>query len=683
MRKIIRTILAHYGHVFTLSDSNFKIKWYVKIPILLGQLSFFCFRQHSIKNEKDIERLKNTLKNIGWLNVNWLLSISKIFAIKTIDEQWQKAAKVLLDGSKLVIIDISSLTTSLAWEVQVTKECGLEQNIILIASKDNAETALEWKNRYDEPDKYDIPLFYYNDKGLIAKQNEFEEGIVSILAKDYLANHTSYTVSVIKRTLSTTGIILAVFFVVLFFISPYLFPNFVARNSPFPAQATKAYIQSKLTSLKDPEQVQIRDRLKKKWPEKVAAHTLTYAIHHESTECEAIAEALRDLADASQMNNYIKLVEDGDEVISQSASDIVLRDETLHPEQLVLHFLSNNKLHIKEKMLSFIQEKETDANFLSELTNILGNDDLNKIETKYLETQHDDAKSKERLEHRIKQYYLDLYGFLNRNRALVNISIMRSKYTASQNKDIKIIFALNMLIDNDASGIESMFDNYFLTKYYNAEIKKPGTLYIFEGIFGGPPKPFREITNSILGRKIIFNQLPRQDLILETKASLHGSTLPTPLIRFLLRNYPGISLMEFNEVIAPASLSASLHEYFVTESPEKVQRFTDILIAKRDGLNLIIEKESIHIDERLNTAWLLANIGDIAAAKIAIESSRKTKTFILSTYYPYESKSEDILKALIKKTSGNFHKSYLIALKHDLRPNIEALLNKLINKARY
>ncbi|MBK7434797.1 MAG: hypothetical protein IPI66_13490 [Chitinophagaceae bacterium] len=48
LSRIIRSGLANYGHVFTLSDSKFKVKWYVRIPVFMGQLSLFNFRQRNI-----------------------------------------------------------------------------------------------------------------------------------------------------------------------------------------------------------------------------------------------------------------------------------------------------------------------------------------------------------------------------------------------------------------------------------------------------------------------------------------------------------------------------------------------------------------------------------------------------------------------------------------------------------
>jgi hypothetical protein len=110
LNKLIKSILGNYGHVFTLSDKNFKIKWYVRIPLLLGQMSFFHFRQRNIRKKNDLEKLSKSLKNRGWLNVNWYLSSTKVFSIKTTDQFWQDTTKVLLEHGELIVFDVSTFT---------------------------------------------------------------------------------------------------------------------------------------------------------------------------------------------------------------------------------------------------------------------------------------------------------------------------------------------------------------------------------------------------------------------------------------------------------------------------------------------------------------------------------------------------------------------------------------------
>ncbi|WP_431213624.1 hypothetical protein ACQ86N_01540 [Puia sp. P3] len=185
IRKIIRSYVSNYGHVFTLSDSNFKVKWWIRIPLMLGQTSFFHFRQRIIRDASGLAALARKLQDKAWLNINWLLSSGKIFSVRTSDEYWHDTAELLLKDSRLVIFDILSLTSALEWEIEMTKSHGLEQHIILIAAKDNEAVVNEWKRKYDTPDDgYSIPVFYYDASGRLQDSAGLEQTVAEILAKD-------------------------------------------------------------------------------------------------------------------------------------------------------------------------------------------------------------------------------------------------------------------------------------------------------------------------------------------------------------------------------------------------------------------------------------------------------------------------------------------------------------------
>ena len=57
LKRVVRGEVAPFGHLYTLSDADIKVPWYVRIPILLGQLALFSFRMRRIRDEKQIPRL--------------------------------------------------------------------------------------------------------------------------------------------------------------------------------------------------------------------------------------------------------------------------------------------------------------------------------------------------------------------------------------------------------------------------------------------------------------------------------------------------------------------------------------------------------------------------------------------------------------------------------------------------
>ena len=49
LRRIIARSLAGFGHTYTLADSRIHVPLYIRIPILVGQLSFFAFHRRKVR----------------------------------------------------------------------------------------------------------------------------------------------------------------------------------------------------------------------------------------------------------------------------------------------------------------------------------------------------------------------------------------------------------------------------------------------------------------------------------------------------------------------------------------------------------------------------------------------------------------------------------------------------------
>ena len=44
LARVVRGDVARFGHVYTLADAELRVRWYVRVPFLLGQLALLSFR---------------------------------------------------------------------------------------------------------------------------------------------------------------------------------------------------------------------------------------------------------------------------------------------------------------------------------------------------------------------------------------------------------------------------------------------------------------------------------------------------------------------------------------------------------------------------------------------------------------------------------------------------------------
>jgi len=537
LRRIIRRQIGNYGHVFTLSDSNFRIKWYVRIPILLGQTSFFHFRPRDITNSRGIIALKRTLENIGWLNINWLLSSSKIFSVKTTDDFWQDAAGTLLDGSRLVIFDVSVLTKPLDWEANKVKALGMEQHVVVTAGEENRAIAEEFKARYDSmDDDYDIPLFYYNGKGVLLDDRRFEETIAGILAKKAAARHDRYFISTLKRALLTACIFIGLFMALLLYLSPYLAPGLPGRYSPLPGQAVVACLQANLARQDSAHMEAIRQHIHGKWPARAAALSIGYAYHHQAAECNAVAATLKDLADPSQLMEYIRLTGAGEPFMGEQAFEIVRSLKKTDEEDLILHLLANPRIDCKEKALLLVGDRKLHAGYLARFIDTLSAPS-NAVRPPPVPrpghaTSRAYAGSTDSFDIRARRYYLDLYRLLSGRMDSIDLTQVKKKADGDTARDLHILFSLLLLDAREGQYLPALFDTYFIDAYYNLTLKEKNTIYFRSTI----PHPFKDITDSMLHKTAAFSGLP--DYTTLTKR-LPATSLPQAYIYFLLKNYPG------------------------------------------------------------------------------------------------------------------------------------------------
>ncbi|HEY4291356.1 MAG TPA: hypothetical protein VGN00_29850 [Puia sp.] len=615
IRRIIRTSVSNYGHVFTLSDSNFRIKWYIRLPLLIGQASFFHFRPRFIKDDPSLADLDKKLSDRGWLNINWLLSSGKIFSVKSTDEYWQAAAQLLLKECRLVLMDITLLTGPLEWETKVTKQQGLEESIILIASEKNSQVVQDWKRLYDTPDIYDIPLYYYDEKGSLLDKAGFEQTAAGILAKNTIVSNRDYGRLALKKVLLTIGTVCGTFLVILFFLSPYLFPTITAKHSPFMRQAVRAYVEARLGASDDEKLAPVSKRIRTKWPVQSAALSIEYAYHHNSAESDAVIRTLTDLADPALRKEYIKLVETGKPAMAEAAYSIIRRWPAPDSGQLVLRWLRNDRIDNKEMALQWIGDGPVDSGYVVQLLDALC--DQHVADTSL----------------RSRQYYWWWYRLLSRNLIPIDREV--------KDKDVRLLLTLLSLKNGNGKGVANLFDSYFLETWYPVQLKDSNKIYLFSPV----PRPFEKITDSIFTARRALAYLPSYDSLLHSSRLSPGTELPGSYISFLLSSYPNANLNDFNDRMHTDALPLALYQYLREDTVRSIGRYLRLIGDHQQKFDSLMIADSIFTKEQLSIAWLLANIGDPGVLAVANDAAQKEETeFLFVRTHPYADWAGEIIR---------------------------------------
>ncbi len=689
LRRLSRSVLGNYGHVFTLSDKNFKIPWYVHIPVVLGQMSFFHFRQQTIKKANDLDKLRKTLGNRGWLNINWFLSSSKIFAVKTTDEWWQEAALILLRECDLIIFDVSTFTEALEWETNTTKKLNLESKIIVVANEANRETALEWKLKYDNPDDdYDIPLFFYDSESELTDVAALEEGIATVLAAIQGGVPVKYTTGILKKTAYTSAAMVLVFGVVLFLVSPFVMPGLAGRLTPFPRQVVQSYIQLHLQDMPDSaDAAAIRQRAKNTWPQKVAALAVDYAYHHQAAECEGVAAAVSHLAHASVIADYLQLVEKGEPLMADTAFAALTTmpgsgGGDFEPAGLALRLLGNKRLDVKEKGLRLLQTKPVAAVTILRVIEELSKPGYVALMPPFQHKPKNGLdfsgffKSEKSFEERLLLFYSGLFDLLNTNGLEVPVSRLEVAYRQAASEEARMVLAILLLHRKNAVGLRSILRPSFLNLFYKekktALFSRPamvlsGLGLAVDSMLGGPER---------LANMPSYNEISR----LRSPSPIYTSLSATAL-QFLLRNYPVSVLTELKSFIDAQTLASLLRRYMPQANAADFRTGISIVRDRSAELTAFMQNSENETEERLDAAWLLAHTGTMAAAVTALEASKEESTGLFSRSRPYESEAKVILQRLLTTIPQPFDQAPLLKASQGLSPEIQVIFDKLVRKA--
>jgi len=243
LRKIIARHLSRFGHVFTLADSQIHLPWNVRIPILLGQLSFVHFRPRKITDKKQVAGLRRLLGQRWRLNINWMVSFRKIFAIQSSDECWQSCVRLLLDKADLVVADISNLHTSLLWEIAECRRLNLISRVVFLCSTQKRVDGLAWiaEAQREGVLPANVPVFVYSAKGL-EDNAALQQCVMQMLSRMSTSSPPAPTTEITLGLGVTLLFSLVLASIAAFVTSPYAFTTQAIRYSPFEWQVMHAYL---------------------------------------------------------------------------------------------------------------------------------------------------------------------------------------------------------------------------------------------------------------------------------------------------------------------------------------------------------------------------------------------------------------------------------------------------------
>ena len=177
LKRVARREVAPFGHLYTLSDADIKVSWYIRIPILLGQLALFSFRMRRIRDQKQIPRLSRAVDRTWLRNINWCMSIGKIFPVASSDDHWRRVVDCLLTRSSAVIIDVSDLRENVMWEIDRAKSLGVEARILYLISSDRVDASQAALTQALGAETCASRLFRYTEDGL-AHRDRFRAALV-------------------------------------------------------------------------------------------------------------------------------------------------------------------------------------------------------------------------------------------------------------------------------------------------------------------------------------------------------------------------------------------------------------------------------------------------------------------------------------------------------------------------
>ncbi|MEO6231629.1 MAG: hypothetical protein ABJB11_11460 [Ferruginibacter sp.] len=727
---IISSGLSKYADTFTLADSSFNVPWYVRIPFIQGQLSLFHFRQIIINKQSRLNAFKYRIMQKVWLNINWLLSADKIFAVHSSDQFWQQTAAVLLASSDLIVFDVSMESTNIAWEMEQCVQHQLGNKIITICNSRNKAVVEQWMEKFKHSIETPIPLFFYREKGELTDQNGFDNCVVGKLAQSYRRSasqqpnewqqitqpnaETTFKEKEIskpsiseaffgkepsaryafKRTAKLFAFTVAVVLVVLFFFSPYIYPPYVAANSFLPGQAVAAYIQCSKIKVDSARLERLGRSIHRRWPNKAAKYAAKNALNHYEDECNASVFVLGKLADPSQYQLYRQLVTNAEPPIAAMAAHILGTmkdaDGSILPFALQLMASANlddrlNAIEILHALPLYAAIADT---ILAKAAVVPVSEKVSEHKASFADMRRHKSKDIPIDPQNEDYYYLGLFRLLS-NSVEPRHKPLLQKMAIAPHLRQRIFAGLLLAQMNDARCVPVLIDALHIQQTKSVSIL----------FFTWPVAsfPYEQEIDSSMRQLSQPEYKPPIDSFLVRLNNSSGSYFSDSLsdkshallslLMFVAQQYSvEESLKIFDKVPEDAPLQLanvldSLYKLNNTDMQKRVVTFVrlqDQLLLK----NLTYNNKT---SERLTSAWLLARIGSAKIIKSVVEIANiypLKDIFSSKKEYPHVTEAVNILELLAANLKTACNTDELIDLQKVARPELQAVLQRLMRKCK-
>lgn len=305
LQRLINARFARFGHVFTLADASIKVPWTVRVPVLLGQLALVNFRPRMVDSERKLLGLQRLLGRLRWLNINWFVSLRKIFPVRASDEYWQRCVAVLLEHADLVVVDVSVPRDTLLWEITQGLDRGLAGRMIFLAARASEAESRAWLAGIaaKHPEIASAPIWWYGKRGVpdpaALRANVVQRLVVP--TRPAPAPPFVSTLSSVAATLAWSSVLATVALVA---SAPYVFSEFTARHSPWRWQVYQAYLYGEASST-------ALERMQRDYPEQARSQLLAYARSDDKVPRRRGLDGLAAIGDRRTIRPLVELANAG------------------------------------------------------------------------------------------------------------------------------------------------------------------------------------------------------------------------------------------------------------------------------------------------------------------------------------------------------------------------------------
>lgn len=178
LKNLVRSEVANLGHVYTLADTDINVPWYVTLPLILGQLSFFTFRYMEVRRPNQLHRLVRVMERRKLRNFNWAVSRSKVFPVATTNFAWVHVVHRLLLTVDIIIIDLSGFKIGVVKELELCTKLGLLDRVVCVV--DEPQSSIVEEKLQNCKEWGGLKVFKYN-KNKVSNQEDFKLQLVSAL----------------------------------------------------------------------------------------------------------------------------------------------------------------------------------------------------------------------------------------------------------------------------------------------------------------------------------------------------------------------------------------------------------------------------------------------------------------------------------------------------------------------